>query len=382
MDNRMETIIIDGFDFTNMPAMKYWSYSSSTPLQKKKIESKNFVLSGNYIGARKMDGAWNMLIKDLEGNFHLRSRTESVNGGYADKAEWIPHICEELAAVPNGTVLIGEIYFPDNEGSRKITSVLNCLKDKCIERQKKNGYLHYYVFDVLAYKGKNIMGEPFEKRIDHYMSYELLDVLKNDHVEIAEYKSGEDLWELYGEVIAAGGEGIVITKRGAPYQPGKRTAKLTLKLKKELTDTIDAFLDGSYKEPTKMYSGKEIETWTMWYNDKTSENLSLGSHYDEYLAGAPICPVTKPFYNKWASAVSFSVMKDGKPTRIAWISGITDELKAGIINNPDKWVGKVAELTAMMVEHINGEYSLRHGKIECWRPDKTYKDCDFSQITR
>lgn len=379
MDNKME-IIIDNYDFWNMPAMKYWSYSSSTPLQKKKTESKNFVLSGNYIGARKMDGVWAMIIKDNEGNFHLRSRTESVNGGYADKAEWIPHICKSLSKIPNGTVLLGEIYFPNNEGSRKITSVLNCLKDKCLDRQKTNGYLYFYVFDVLAYEGKNIITTHFEKRINYYLNSKLKDVLSEEYIKIADYKEKEELWDLYGEIIAAGGEGIVITKKSAEYQPNKRTAKLTLKLKKELADTIDAFLDGSYKEPTKMYSGKEIETWTMWYNDKTSENLSLGSHYDEYLAGAPICPVTKPFYNKWASAVSFSVMKDGKPTRIAWISGITDELKAGIINNPDKWVGKVAELTAMMVEHINGEYSLRHGKIECWRPDKTYKDCDFSQV--
>ena len=373
-------IIIDGYDFWNMPAMKYWSFPSSTSVEKRKIEAKNLATSGNYYGSRKTDGAWNMLIKDLEGNFHLRSRTESVNGGYADKAEWIPHICEELAAVPNGTVLIGEIYFPDNEGSRKITSVLNCLKDKCLERQKKNGYLHYYVFDVLAYNGKNIMGEPFEKRIDHYMSYELLDVLKNDHVEIAEYKSGDDLWDLYGEVIAAGGEGIVITKKGAPYQPGKRTARLTLKMKKEISDTIDAFLDGAYKAPTKLYSGKELETWAYWINEKNGQNLPEGSHYEEYLEGQPVTPVTKPYYNKWASAVSFFFFKDGKPLHLAWISGVTDQLKQGIVTSPEKWVGKVAELTAMQVECISGEYTLRHGKIERWRDDKRPDDCDFSQV--
>ena len=373
-------IIIDGYDFWNMKAQKYYSFPSSYDSTRRKIEAKNLATSGNYYGSRKMDGAWNMLIKDLEGNFHLRSRTESVNGGYADKAEWIPHVCEELSAVPNGTVLIGEIYFPDNEGSRKITSVLNCLKDKCLERQKKNGYLHYYVFDVLAYNGKNIMEEPFEKRIDHYLSYELLDVLKNDHVEIAEYKSGEDLWELYGEVIAAGGEGIVITKKGAPYQPGKRTAKLTLKMKKELNDTIDAFLDGAYKEPTKLYSGKELETWSFWINERTGERLPIGTHYDDYSKGSAITPVTKPFYYKWSSAVSFSVMKDNKPVHLAWISGITDELKQGIISTPEKWIGKVAELTAMQVEHIDGEYTLRHGKIERWRNDKKPEDCDFSQI--
>ena len=73
-------------------------------------------------------------------------------------------------------------------------------------------------------------------------------------------------------------------------------------------------------------------------------------------------------------------MKDGKPLHLAWISGVTDQLKQGIVTSPEKWVGKVAELTAMQVECISGEYTLRHGKIERWRDDKRPDDCDFSQV--
>lgn len=373
------SILIDNIDFWNLDAMKYWSFPKTYDTEKRKSEAKNLATSGNYLGSRKMDGAWNMIIRDLDGNFHMRSRTAGVNGGFVDKAEWVPHICKELNSIPNGTVLLGEIYFPNNEGSRKITSVLNCLKDKCLERQKTGGYLHYYVFDVLAYKGKNIMNEPFEKRINTYLNYELLDVLQGDYIEIAEYKEGQELWDLYGEVIAAGGEGIVITKKSAPYSPGKRTARMTLKMKKELQNTIDAFIDGAYKQPTKLYSGKEIETWPYWINEKTNEKFNKNM-YNEYCAGLPVTPITKPYYYGWASAISLSVFKDDKPVHIAWISGITDELKAGIIAEPKKWIGKVVELTAMEVEHLNGEYSLRHGKIEKWRDDKAAKDCTFDQI--
>lgn len=372
-------IIIDGYDFWNMSAMKYYSFPSSYSAERKKNESKNLAVSGNYIGSRKMDGAWAMIIRDNDGNFHLRSRTESVNGGYADKAEWIPHICKALNSVPNGTVLLGEIYFPNNEGSRKITSVLNCLKEKCLDRQKNGEYLHFYIFDVLAYKGKNIMNEPFEVRINTFLNYELLDVIKTNYTEIADYKEGQELWNLYGDVIASGGEGIVITKKSASYAPGKRTARMTLKMKKELQNTIDAFVDGKFKEPTKFYSGKEIESWPYWINEKTGEKFNKNM-YGAYINGEPVTPVTKPYFNNWASAISLSVMKDGEPIHIAWISGITDEVKAGIISNPKDWIGKVVELTAMEVEHIDGEYSLRHGKIERWRDDKAVKDCTFDQI--
>lgn len=374
-------ILIDNFNFWEMSAQKYYSFTSSFKGDKK-AKAKELIMSGKYLGARKMDGTWAMIIKDMDGNFHMRSRTESVNGGYQDKAEWIPHICKELAAIPNGTALIGEIYFPDNEGSRKITSVLNCLKDKCLDRQKANGWLHFYVFDVVAYNGKSLINTPFMERINHYLEYELLDVLKdNDYIEMAQYVRGHELWDLYGNVIAAGGEGIVITREDCKYLCGKRTAWMTLKMKKELQDTIDAFLDGDYKLATRLYGGKEIETWPYWENFKTTERFNT-CQFDSYCNGLPVEPVSKGYFYNWASRVSFSVMKDGVPVHIAWISGITDELKGEIISNPEKWKGKVAELTAMEIECIDGNYSLRHGKIETWRADKNPEDCDFSQIAK
>lgn len=370
-------IIIDGFDFWGMAAQKYYSFTSSFKGDKK-TKAKELIFSDRYWGARKMDGAWAMIIKDMDGNFHMRSRTESVNGGYQDKAGWIPHICDQLKSIPNGTALIGEIYFPDNEGSRKITSVLNCLKDKCLERQKKNGYLHFYIFDVVAWNGKSLIDTRFDERIK-YINLEIFKNLAN--VEQAQYVMSEDLWNMYGEIIAAGGEGIVITREDCKYMCGKRTAWMTLKMKKELEDTIDAFIDGDYKIATRLYTGKEIETWSYWENTKTGEKFNT-CKFNDYINGVPVEPVTKPYYNGWASAVSFSVMDNGIPRHIAWISGITDELKEGIISNPEKWKGKVAELTAMEIEHIDNDYTLRHGKIEKWRDDKKAEDCEFGQLTK
>lgn len=370
-------IIIDGFDFWSMPAQKYYSFTSAFKGDKKK-KAKELCLSERYYGSRKMDGSWNMIIKDMDGNFHMRSRTESVNGGYQDKAEWIPHICDQLAAIPAGTALIGEIYFPDNEGSRKITSVLNCLKDKCLERQEKNGYLHFYIFDVVALGGKSLIDIRFDERIN-YINLKVLKDLAN--VERAQYVMGEDLWNMYGEIIAAGGEGIVITREDCKYMCGKRTAWMTLKMKKELEDTVDVFIDGDYKTATRLYTGKEIETWPYWENAKTGEKFNT-CKFADYVSGIPVEPVTKPYYNGWASAVSFSVMDNGTPRHIAWISGITDELKKEIVSNPDKWKGKVAELTAMEIQHIDNDYTLRHGKIEKWRDDKKAEDCEFSQLIK
>lgn len=378
MDNKMKDVIIDNYNFTNMEAMKYWSHPSSTAPSIRKAECKAYALSGNYIGARKVDGFWGMMIKDEHGHFHLRSRTESTNGGWVDKAEWIPQICNALADIPNGTVLIGEVYLPGNEGSRKVTSVLNCLKDKCLDRQEKNGYLHFYIFDILAWDGKNIMNKGIADRIKYLTDN--ASILLTNYSEMAVYKEGEELWNLYGEIIQAGGEGLVITRKDYPYEPKKRKARATVKMKKELQDTIDAFIDGAWKKPTKEYTGKtSLGEWQYWMNEKTGQIFTT-NQYADYISGAPIIPVTRLYALGYAAAISFSVMDGDKPVHVGWISGIPDTLRQAIVENPDSVVNDVYELTAMEIEFVTGEYTLRHGKIVQKRPDKTKEDCLYSQI--
>lgn len=367
----------DGFD-----AAKYWTIPKSHSKEQAKEEVKTCILSGNYIGSIKRDGIWCMIIKDTEGNYHLRTRTKNVKGTFEDKISWVPHIEKELSNIPNGTVLLGELYFPNNEGSRKVTSVFNCLKNKCLERQEKNGYLHYYVFDVLAYKNKILINEPIITRIEHYLDYELIDVLTGDYIERANYIEGQELFDMLGKALSSGLEGIVIQKKTALYLCGKRKAWDSIKCKKELQDTIDAFIDGALKCPTWEYTGKDIESWQYWANVKTGEKLPIGMHYAEYVNGFAIEPITRLAYFNYAAAISFSVMDGDKPVHIGWISGIPDSLRSAIVENPDSVIGDVYELTAMEIESVTGGYTLRHGKIVQKRTDgKTPADCEFSQIT-
>lgn len=371
----METIIIDGFDFTNMDAQNYYSFTSAFKGNKAE-KARELCLSEKYLGSRKMDGSWNMLIKDMDGKFHLRSRKESVNGGFTDKAEWIPQICKNLAAVPNGTVFIGEIYFPNNEGSRKITSVLNCLKDKCLDRQKKGEYLHYYIFDVVAWNGKSMIETEFADRISYLTQPSLQNL---EYVDLAQYVRGQALLDLWSSVIEAGGEGIVITREDCHYLCGKRTAWMTLKMKKELAEPIDCFVDGDYKPANRLYDGNSMETWAYWENYKTGEKFDT-CQIEAYRNGVPVEPVKKPYFFGWASSISLSVMRDGKPFHVAWLSNITDEFKRDIIKAPEKYINKVVQVNAMQIEHIDGNYSIRHGRIETWRDDKNPEDCQYSQF--
>ena len=375
-------IVINNVDFwDNFEAQKYYAIPKSTSYKAAKEKIKECILSEQYLAAAKKDGIWSMIIKDTNGNFHLRSRSKNVNNTFEDKAEWIPKIIDGLKSLPNGTVLLGEIYKENDEGSRKATAILNCLKEKSLARQEKTPLI-FYCFDCLAFNGDILLNIAFENRIEYLSNYIAPIAENNRYIECAKFFQGQELLNECYRLLSEGYEGMVAQKKSSVYLCGKRKAWESIKIKQQLSDTIDAFLDGDYKPATRLYGGKEIETWCLWENAKTGEKFNT-CKFDEYATGtSSVEPITKAYYYGWASAVSFSVMKNGKPEHIAWISGITDELKDGIVNNPEKWKGKVAELQAMMIEHIDGKYSLRHGKIEKWRDDKKPEDCDFSQIAK
>lgn len=367
---------IDGISFIDLPAEKYWSFPKS---YKGDVvaETKNMVLSGQYLLSQKQDGHYFRFIKDDKGNMRLQGRTAGVNGEYLDKLDHVPHLMSFFESLPNGTCLLGEIYFPNKRGSKNVTTVMGCLTNKAIERQKKGDKLFYYIFDVYAWDGKSLLDTAYETRINNYLNKI---EINNPYVEKAITYESEEAWEKLEEILSSGGEGMVAVRKSAKVEPGKRTSRKTLKIKTSLSQTIDAFYDGKYKIP-EMTSGTEHpETWQWWYNQKTGEKIDK-CMYTAYCAGEPWTPIKKAAFYGWASAISFSVMKDGKPYHLGYISGIPDDIKAGVVENPEAWIGKVAELQAMEVEFTNDRYTLRHGKILQWRDsEKTAQDCDFSQL--
>lgn len=363
-------MIIDNVDFHELPAQKYWSFPSGYK-KDSKAETQNMIFSGDYVGARKMDGAFYKFIKDENGNMELIGRSKSVKGDYIDKIEWVPQLHEFFNSLPNGTCLLGELYFPEKEGSSNVTTIMGCLPQKARNRQEKGMKLHYYVFDVLAIDGESIYQQNIEDRVDE------IDILrkayKNEkYVKIAEYYEGKELWDHLQETLNNGGEGVVITKKGTCYQPGKRPARQTLKVKKELHETIDCFFTGHATAPTKEYTGKEIETWQYWLNERTGEKLN-GEYYKEYFNGAPLIPITKPYFNGWAGSLEIGVIKNDKVVPIGYLSGLSDEIKA----NYKDYKGKVIEVGAMEVLETGG---LRHAKMLNFRPDLTIKECTWEKI--
>ena len=360
---------IDGIDFYELPAQKYWTPPASWDDERKKTEVQNAIFSGDYIGARKMDGAFYKFVKDEDGNMELLGRSKSVSGDYLNKLDWVPQLHSFFNNLPNGTCLIGEIYFPNNEGSNHVTTIMGCLKERAVARQESGERLHYYIFDVLAFAQNSWYKSNIEDRVE--LLNEISNGWSSEFVEFAKYYEGAELWEQLQSILAAGGEGIVITKKGTCYQPGKRPARQTFKVKKELKETLDVVILGA-NPPTRLYNGIDLMNWIFWEDTKTGEKLR-GALYKRYSDGDPIEPVTKTYWNGWPGSVRIGVRKDDKVVEIGSLSGLTEE----VLSNIDKYKGMVAEITGMQIMETGG---IRHPKFVRWRPDLTVRDTDWHRI--
>lgn len=365
--------MIDNYNFKEMPAQKYWAPPASWSFEKKKETTQSRIFSGDWYAAEKKDGYFAKLVKDEDGNVGLYSRSRNVNGEYPEKHEWVPHLQPFFDSLPNGTCLLGELYLPSKPGSSNITSLLGCLKEKCVARQTQGEKLHFYVFDILAWENKSYLDKTMLERIDElnllwragYMS---------EYVEIAKYYNGKELWEELQKILASGGEGMVIIRGGAKYQPDKRPSKDCQKVKKELAENIDCFFTGRGTAPTRLYSGKEIETWKYWQNMRTGEKIE-GAMYEDYKNGVALEPITKPYFYGWAGSLEIGVLKNGEVYSIGFLSGLADEIKA----DPGAQSMKCIEVTAMEILPTGG---IRHAKLERFRPDLAPTDCTYEKYMR
>lgn len=382
---------VAGIDWLNAEAMKYWSHPSGTSAEKRKNDIRNAVFSGEYIGARKVDGYYERLIKDEDGNCFMIARNKNAQGEPTDKLAWVPQIQDFMESLPNGTVLLSECWLPGEEGSKKITSLLGCLKDKCIARQEKGQKLHFYIFDVMAYRGEDFTKTPFEERVEflHKLSHNST-YSKCDYIEWAQYYEGAELWDRLQFLLAEGYEGMVIMRKDAPVYFKRTPARVSFKIKKELAETIDCFFTGKATPPSKDYQGKEIENWQYWVDQDTDERLPIGNHYYEaFMDGKRYIPVTKPYYLHYAGSLEIGLVKsaDGRCritpdsewidglniVPIGYLSGLTDEVKM----NYKDYAGRVIEVGAMELNDTGG---LRHAKMLGWRDDKDWTECLIEQL--
>ena len=344
-------------------------------------------LSGQYFGQIKKDGALYMAV--LTNNYHyLFGRTVSkVTGLLTEKSKNVPHIMHVLQnRLPANTILLGEIYYPGKK-SNAVTSIMGCLPDKAIERQEEQGYIKYYIYDVLMYNGVNLIDEGIGNYARYQVAKKMFETFKldeYDYLELAEIWE-DNLLDKINEALANGEEGMVLKMKSGVYAPGKRPM-YNLKAKK--SDSIDAFIL-DFEDATMEYTGKELPTWNYWLKGEEIEFDGVkgmkwskveGYYYENYINNEPYKPITKPYYNCWKTAIKIGCYDtNGKIISIGTISsGLTDELREAFSLNPRDYKGRVVEINCM--EKDNKSKTLRHGYFKCFRDDKLREECTVNTI--
>jgi DNA ligase D-like protein (predicted ligase) len=153
----------------------------------------------------KLDG-FRAVAFTTNGRVHLRSRNDN------DFAGRYPAITKALAALPDETVIDGEIVALDESGRPSF----NVLQNAGSARVP----IVFYVFDVMILSGRNVMREPLEDRRE-LLEQKVLPTLKEPIRYLSPLEAS--LSDLIDAVKAQGFEGLVAKRRGSFYEPGERS---------------------------------------------------------------------------------------------------------------------------------------------------------------
>ena len=179
----------------------------------------------------KFDGYRAIAFKSA-GAVHLRSRNDS------DFARRYPLVVKGLAALPDETVVDGELVAFDEAGRPSFNAMQNAA-DGGTE-------IVYYVFDVMLLGGRDVMAETLDAR-RQLLERRVVPTL----AEPVRYTGPLNAppRDLIASVTAHGLEGLVAKRRDSRYEPGLRTGAWT----KMRVNRGQEFVIGGYTIGTRSF---------------------------------------------------------------------------------------------------------------------------------
>lgn len=365
--------------------MKYWSVSASMSAIEKRARLESMIESGEYLWSRKYDGNWSRAVI-TKNRAALQTRGISVKTKtYGEIQDKVFFWNDVVNAFPNGdTVILAEVYLPGGI-DKDCGSILRCLKDKALARQKDNK-LEWRIFDVLAIDGVDMFNTPVEERVSYIPK--VVKRINNPLVKGIDYhEMDNNFFDDLAEIFADGGEGCVCYKKDAIYIPGKRGPHAwdSLKVKQEVSSDIDCFILAAVP-CEKNYNGGDIGNWQFWENTRTGEKLT-GDYFGDYQAGVPVIPISKNYYYNWPASITVGVY-DGKGDiiELCKVAGLTEDFKTELRDNFNEWKMCPVSISGMMVSTANANadgtgISIRHPILRSIRrEDINPADCTLAKI--
>ena len=286
-----------------------------------------------WLSELKVDGYRCVAIKK-GGKVCLRSRNDNdFNARYAE-------IATALAALPNETVIDGEIVALDESGKPSFNVLQN--------RGSSKAPLLYYIFDVMVLAGKNVMGENLDAR-RALLEEKILPKL-NDPIRYSAELKGS-MANLVRAIKAQGLEGLVAKRRDSKYEPGLRSGawrKMRVNSGQEFViggytvgpSTFDALIFGYYDGDKLIYAARTRNGFT----PQVREELMRRFRKLE-TAKCPFANLPEAKSGRWGAGLTAAKMVDCR-----WLK--------------PELVGQFEFL------EWTGENHLRHSKFVALREDK------------
>ena len=336
-------------------------------------QEEAFNNSNNYV-EEKFDGT-RALVYFFEDYARVFSRRISKKTGfYVENTDSVPHI-RDIETTLCDTILDGEMFIP-SQGFQVSSAVMNCKYDKAIERQEELGFQVFHAFDILFYKGIDLRDKPLRLR-KVYLRIAIAEI-SSPYIVCVDYFTckGVESKQYYLDIVARGGEGVIIKSKDGLYQH-KRGWEYS-KIKSFLTREM--ILIG-FTEPTREYTGKAPKYWE-YYEDDTPVtrhyyfnqvgNMKLGV----LLSDSELESIPKNKRGEVLKPSNCDLCIDDEDWNVMIVcecGGYSDEEREYFTEHQDELLGSTVEVKANGVMKDSGR--LRHPRFLRMRDDKAPESC-------
>lgn len=247
-----------------------------------------------------------------------------------EKTANFPHLTEFFRKLSmQNLILDGEINYP-GKTSQYCLHVTGPLPNGARSFQEQNGYIHYTIFDILRTpKGNWTLRNTYLERrklLEYFYDTFVRGTPMEQYIHLVDMRIDNKREYLEG-LLSAGREGGVLKKLDSQYFMGKKPMWVWMKIKQE--DLADLVIMG-FDPPAVEYRGSNLSDWPYW----------------QEINGVNT-PVTKYHYHGWIGSVVLGAYVNGSLTRICSASGISEEIRKDMSENPDKYLHRVARVSFM-----------------------------------
>jgi DNA ligase D-like protein (predicted ligase) len=246
----------------------------------------------------KLDGYRALAIK-TGGQVQLRSRNNN------DFRERFPAVVKGLSAMPDESVVDGEIVALDDSGRPSFNTLQNY--------GSTTTPVFFYVFDLLVLSGRDVMREPLESR-RKLLETKVLSKLR-EPVRQSPVLEGT-LLGLVQSVREQNLEGLVAKRRDSIYEPGQRSGawrKMRVNKGQEFViggytpspKNFDALIFGYYEGDRLLYAARTRNGFTPRSRDQLFQRLQKLETQK-----CPFANLPEPRSGRWGQGLTATKMKE------------------------------------------------------------------------